>query len=86
MKSIPRHENQHIAGMWWTVDHVASNQCGVGEGGGGGGIVVYIVLLLIAIFVFPVTFICIYLSSSALVFCTSCLYDFCSVCSPLHLL
>jgi len=36
MKSIPRHENQHTAAMWWTVNHVASNQCGVREVGGGG--------------------------------------------------
>ena len=33
MKSFPGHENQHIAATWWTVNHVASNQCGVGEGG-----------------------------------------------------
>ena len=48
MKSIPRHENQHTVAMWWTVDHVASNQCGVGEG--GGVMVAYIVLLLLFLF------------------------------------
>jgi len=41
VKSIPRHENQHTAAMWWTVDHVASNQQSGVEG--GGGMVVYIV-------------------------------------------
>ena len=49
MKSIPWHENQHTAAMWWTVDHVASNQCGVREVE-GGGMVVYIVLLLLFLF------------------------------------
>ena len=48
MKSIPRHENQHTVAMWWTVDHVASNQFGVGEG--GGVMVAYIVLLLLFLF------------------------------------
>ena len=53
MKSIPRHENQHTAAMWWTIDHVASNQSGIGEGSGGkggGGMAVYIVLLLLSLF------------------------------------
>ena len=50
MKSIPRHEKQRTAAMWWTVDHVASNQCGVREGEGGGVMVVYIVLLLLFLF------------------------------------
>jgi len=53
--------------------HIASNQCGEG--------------VTLAIFVFLVTFICIFTSAHQhWYFCTSCLYDDCSVCFPLHLL
>jgi len=81
MKSIPRHENQHTAAMWWTVDHVASNQCGVRRGGGDG----CLHCVTLAIFVFPLTFICIFISAHQHWYlCTFSLYDYCSVCFPLQ--
>ena len=85
MKSIPRHENQHTAAMWlwWTVDHVAV----INVESGGGDDCLHCVTLNLAIFVFPVTFICIFISTHQhWYFGTSCLYDYCSVCFPLHLL
>jgi len=73
--------------MWWTVDHVASNQQSVESKGGGGWLFTLCIdmhCVTLAIFVFPHLYL--YLSSSALVFCTSCLYDYCSVYFPLLLL
>ena len=61
VKSIPRHENQHTAAMWWTVDHVASNQQSVESRRGEGDGCLRCVTL--AIFVFPVMFICIFISA-----------------------
>ena len=58
MKSIPRHENQHTVAMWWTVDHVASNQQSV-KSRSSRGVDGCLHWVTIAIFVFPVMFICI---------------------------
>jgi len=82
MNSIPRHENQHTAAMWWTVNHVASNQCGVRE---VGGMVVYIVLLLLFLFSLQHSFV----SSSQLIGISIFVYPVCRItvlCFPLHLL
>jgi len=85
MKSIPRHGNQHTAAMWWTVNHVASNQQSVKSRSSRGWMVVYIGLQLLFLF----SLWCSFVSNSAhqhWYFCTSCLYDYCSVCFPSHLL
>ena len=75
VKSIPRHENQRTAAMWWTVDHVASDQQSVeSRVGGGNGCLhgAYICIVLLLLFCFPCdVHLYLYLSSSALVFCTS---------------
>jgi len=54
MKSIPRHENQHTAAMWWTVEHVAINvELGRGRGRGRGGGVMVVYIVFSSYFCFP---------------------------------